>query len=160
MAGASIVGTGLITVDVTHKDGRAYAKTILLSCGKIGEAWDNSSSTADFYYDIEAGRGPAVRFTATTLTKSTLTTAIENADTGNPRFQIHVMTENRGRSGEVAVDRLVTIYTEDILWGVDINTTTSYLYVKRGYDRVRLKTSHILTDIVSSASTSRSLSAS
>lgn len=162
MAGASIVGTGLTSVDVTHKDGRAWAKTILISCGKIGEAWTNSGATCDFYYQLQGDdkQEPVVKLTTETLTETLLQTAIENADCGNPRFFVHVMSENRG-FGEVQIDRMVRIYSEDILYGIDIDTTTMYLYVQRGNNKtVRLKLSHIITDIISVSSTSASLSQS
>lgn len=158
------MATGLIKVAVSKKNDQTYSKTLLLATNRILDSYLNASGLAEFWYEMDPSdlKNEAVLFTCSTYTVRNLDWAINRADTTQNRFHVHVMNEKRGLGRqEIKRDKMVKMYADQILYAYDnADGLTSTMFIKRGSQVVRWKLSHLLDDLIRSASKSASLSRS
>jgi hypothetical protein len=156
--------SGLISVAVAKKNGNTYSKTLLLACDRILDMKNNSSGKAEFYYDDYADdlKGRPTLYTASTWSVGSIHAAIERADTSTTRFWCNVLYSTRVPGGrQQTIDAMWKLFNDQILHGYDNSDgTTSYIWIQRGSDILRLKTSHLIADLIAAGSKSRSLSRS
>jgi hypothetical protein len=78
----------------------------------------------------------------------------------NDTIWMHVITSKPNLGMEKSVDAKWKVASKNILFAYDIDTTTSYVFMKKGNGVLRLKTSHLVSDLSRAYSQSSSLSAS
>lgn len=152
----------LISVAVSKRNGLLFSKTLLLTTARVLDT-SLQSGVAEFWYD-QAPRDlkePATQYTCSTYTERNLLWAINRADPNQPRFKVHVMRSKKvGAHSELKIDKMFTISIDQILYGYDKDTISSYLWIVRGSETYRLELSHVISDLIRAASKSASLSRS
>ena len=141
------------------KNRRNFTNAILLngklvSDFKADSQYPTSRTTLFYNYD-----GSTWEFTLNHFVNTVSTRLFE--DETNPFIWINVLSYRTSSfAPEKTVNTVWKVNAEAILFAYDINTTTSYVYVKRGGNVMRLKTSHLVSDLSRSFSKSQSLSRS
>lgn len=157
------MNNALFQVTVTHKDGTAYAKTLLLSTAKVLDfQTDPEGAGTVFYYLERHDRNvPAILY-KTNMTMAAFHALLLEAE--NEQWIYLEVTEIQNvyskKTSKPAV-QVRRVSVDQIIKGYDRDTRSSYLFVNRGpFEVLRYKTSHLIAEIDAAASESFSISAS
>lgn len=119
------------------------------------------SRTRLFYNMMEGERGGTVEWLLSHYINTVSTRLFE--DETNPFIYVDVEGYKLGSGKEKAPSATQSkwkINSENVLWAYDISTTQSYVFLVAGLNVIRLRTSHVVSDLSRAFSTSASLSAS
>ena len=157
------MNSALCQITTTHKNKLAYAKTLLIGTRRVLDFWTDplGAGTELYYLERNDRQVPAPLFKVNMTSEALHALLLESE---NEQW-IYIQVEEEMNVGNkkkiypsVEVRR---VNIEQIIWGYDIDTTSSYLFIDRGPFGVwRLKTTHTIDEIDNIASESFSISVS
>ena len=151
----------LVLMTPIQKNRKALTSALLLNSNRVIDfraATNYTTTRTLMYYE---GPGDTWELTLNHSINTVSTRLAE--DVTNQTVYLNVVGYKVGFMGEksTTIGTKWKVSTDRIIYGIDISTTQSHLYVDRGNGVVmRLTTSHLVSDISRAYSTSASLSAS
>lgn len=138
----------------TQKNRKAFTTELLINTNKVCDFYASGTSVIFYYAELEDGRTPTIEY-KTTSSRNAFHSKVREA--ANEKWVQLDVTQVNNKTH----DGYMTINTDKIVKGWDIDTASCYLEIERGqFDKVLLKTTHTIAEIDDAASASRVLSAS
>lgn len=149
----------LMQITTTEKDRKTSAETLLLVSSKVCDFWEDTDGVVFYYKYRDDRREKSVEF-KTALTMAQFHQKLN--EVANEQYVYVQVTEIYGKFKQaLVVNRTYRVNIDQIAYGKNINTTSSYLWIDRGpFELLRLKTTHTIDEIDNIASESFSISTS
>ena len=145
----------LIVKTCTKKNNQAYAKTLLFNTDRIVDFYSKDASNTIVYYQNQVDRRDSTSKYEFALTKAQVESWFDES-LYNTRIDLPVL-EKFAPSKETFV-KVVNVAASDVVIGIDIDASTSYVEVARGsFEIVKFKVNSTIAEIESASSTSVSI---
>jgi len=155
------MNSSLFQVTVTKKNRATYAETLLLTTAKVLDFYEDTDGAVIFHYkDREDRRVKATEY-KTAINGAAFHALLLGSE--NEQWIYIEVTEiaNVLIGKKEKIVRTVRLNIDQLIYGYDRDTRSSYLFVDRGpFEMLRFKTSHTIAEIDDISSISFSISAS
>lgn len=145
----------LVQVTTTYKNDITSAETLLLNTARIIDFYAKDASNTIFYYkELGGNRDKSVKY-ETALSKSAFETLISETLYAE---RIDLPITYIYSPSKRALATTLNVSAADVIKGIDINTTESYVWFSRGgFSSVKVRVSATIAEIESASSTSESV---
>jgi hypothetical protein len=143
---------------LTERNGKSYAKTVLLNTKKCGESYADSTSCVLYYNDY----GKKTTKLKSSSTQDTVEALLENSTLYNTRVMLPIIGKSTVRTVELGTEDLFSSNTrgvtaDDLVMAWDIDASTCYALFEQGFGTVLYKVDDVIANLESASSTSVSI---
>lgn len=139
----------------TKKNNQTYAKSLLFNTERVVDFYSKDASNTIVYYKNQVDRRDATDKYEFALTKAQVEAWFDES-LYNTRVDLPIL-EKYAPSKETFV-KVVNVAASDVILGIDIDASTSYLWVARGsFEIIKFKVNATIAEIESASSTSVSI---
>ena len=144
---------------LTEKQGKSFAKTVLLNTKKCGETIADSTSCVFYYNDY----GKKTTKFKSSSTQDTIEALLERSTQYNDRVMLPILGKSTVRTAELGTEDIFAssntrgFATDDLVVAWDIDANTCYALFAKGEGCVLYKVDDVIANLESASSTSVSI---